>query len=649
MNCPKCGTPNRDTAKFCSNCGTTLAPKPARPTSTPLSTPAANASPVQSARDVSRQPTRPLSRPANVADPAANQAPGSESPQAKMVTRPLPHKDHTVPLSPKDNVATDPTIQLPNLPVGFAALPKGALLHRDRYEIQQIRTEGAKINVYQVHDRQAIRHCPNPDCGAIETDPDTQHCNQCGIDLSQTQPVHLTYLLREAADLTQFDAEGQLIQRGLKHPGLILPQDHFIETLYANSRRAYLLVPEFTPLLAVSLAAPQELPQVLNWGVQLANAMAYLHEHHVSLRPATLQHDLNRVAIEERGRIARWTHLAGVDIIPAAAQDTAPKKFAQDVRMLAQILFYLGTGRENYTSEVNLPQDVQDLFARALDTQSQSFTSAQAFSAALEEALAQVRRPASIDLVVGRRSDVGQERQLNEDGLLILVLNQVEESLSHPLALLVVADGMGGHSAGEVATHLTLDTVREKFVTELLDPGTQTPNYEQWLKDATTAANTAVFENRRNIGSDMGNTLVMAVVTGETSFLSNVGDSRAYLINEREILKITTDHSLVERLVATGKISPQEARTHPQRNMIYRTIGDKSRVETDVFTQRLQVGNYLLLCSDGLNGMITDQKIFDIVHTSTCPQNACDRLVKAANEAGGEDNITVIAVQAIAG
>jgi protein phosphatase len=141
----------------------------------------------------------------------------------------------------------------------------------------------------------------------------------------------------------------------------------------------------------------------------------------------------------------------------------------------------------------------------------------------------------------------------------------------------------------------------------------------------------------------------MAIVTGEISFLSNVGDSRAYLINEREITKVTTDHSLVERLVATGKISPQEARTHPQRNMIYRTIGDKSRVETDVFTQRLQVGDYLLLCSDGLNGMITDRQIFDIVRTSISPQDACNRLIEAANEAGGEDNVTVVAAQAIAG
>jgi serine/threonine protein phosphatase PrpC len=125
-----------------------------------------------------------------------------------------------------------------------------------------------------------------------------------------------------------------------------------------------------------------------------------------------------------------------------------------------------------------------------------------------------------------------------------------------------------------------------------------------------------------------------------------VGDSRAYLINEDGISQITTDHSLVERLVAMGQITADEARVHPQRNVIYRTIGDKEEAEADFFVRQLKPGDSLLLCSDGLSGKVEDAEIWRLVRRGRSPQEACEQLVQAANDNGGDDNITVIIVQA---
>jgi protein phosphatase len=157
-------------------------------------------------------------------------------------------------------------------------------------------------------------------------------------------------------------------------------------------------------------------------------------------------------------------------------------------------------------------------------------------------------------------------------------------------------------------------------------------------------ANHSVYDRRRAAGTDMGTTLVAALVSGDLATVANVGDSRAYVLAQDEVFQITTDHSLVERLVATGHITPEEAHHHPQRNIIYRVIGERPEVDVDIFEQRLSPGEALLLCSDGLSGTVADNQIWQIWRTSTSPQEACERLVEAANQAGGQDNVTVVIV-----
>jgi serine/threonine protein phosphatase PrpC len=236
----------------------------------------------------------------------------------------------------------------------------------------------------------------------------------------------------------------------------------------------------------------------------------------------------------------------------------------------------------------------------------------------------------------------------------VLELDRVHRSISQPMGLYVVADGMGGHAAGDVASGLAISTMAENMATHLLVPqlssavnSNEAFDAQLWLANAVQAANEAVYAQRQSTDTNMGTTLVAALIIGNKVHIANVGDSRAYLINTNdEIRQITTDHSLVERLIATGQIQPDEARAHPQRNVIYRTIGDKEKAQVDFFVQNLNPGDSLLLCSDGLSGKIEDAEISQIINSSQSPQEACERLIQAANDSGGDDNITAIIVQA---
>jgi serine/threonine protein phosphatase PrpC len=165
------------------------------------------------------------------------------------------------------------------------------------------------------------------------------------------------------------------------------------------------------------------------------------------------------------------------------------------------------------------------------------------------------------------------------------------------------------------------------------------------LKQVVDDTNRSLLDMRREMGTDMGSTLVMAIMDGSKAYLAHVGDSRAYRINADGIEALTTDHSMVARLVASGVIKPEEVRSHPQRNIVYRTMGDKVALEIDVAEHTLQPGDRLLLCSDGLWEMVVEADLQKIVMEASSPQQACQKLVEVANAHGGVDNITVIIIE----
>lgn len=582
MKCPRCGTENRLGARFCQKCGAAL-------NSTP---------PVASTRQPI-QPPRPPSPPRG----------GNAAPP----TRPLP------------------------APTTFAPLPEGALLKGGQYAVLEIRAAGERMNEYLVEDTRPIRLCSQ--CHAETPSPEERFCTSCGADISGVAPVFLRYRLREHADQRAFDIPAALLQAGIDHPGLFLPREVFTEVPYGPPR-AYSVEPEQPLMPVTSLSVPQEVPQVLEWGLMLARALEQLHRRGITLGEV----DLRRIGVE--GHRAAWLYLEAAHALSSQEQSRASAHFARDVAGLAAALFFLATGRAWDPRQPGpLPPELE-LLPQVL--RAPGAYTADRLAAALEERLAQVRRPASVTLSVGYRTDVGMERTLNEDSTLVLQAAPVFRSQGAPVAIVAVADGMGGHEAGDVASRMAIRTIAQRAGGEVLAPhaaGQPLPEIREWLSSAIQQANRAVYDQRRAAGTDMGTTLVAALMVGDTVTIANIGDSRAYHLRSDSIAQITVDHSLVERLVATGQITRTEAATHPQKNVIYRTIGDKPRVEVDFFERRLAPGEALLLCSDGLSGMLSDEQIWQIWRTSTSPQEACDRLVEAANGAGGEDNISVIIVQ----
>jgi PPM family protein phosphatase len=222
---------------------------------------------------------------------------------------------------------------------------------------------------------------------------------------------------------------------------------------------------------------------------------------------------------------------------------------------------------------------------------------------------------------VGSATDIGQVREGNEDSYLVVA------------PLYAVADGMGGHRGGEVASSLALETVQQLFERD-----------EGSLADQVAQANRAVYDRSlsdRSV-SGMGTTLTAALIDGNTVHLVHVGDSRAYLLREGQLRQLTEDHTLVHRMVMEGEITPEEAETHPHRSILTRALGVDESVQVDEGDVRIESGDRLLLCTDGLTGMVPEDQITEIMLGSADPQDAVDRLVKIANRAGGIDNITAV-------
>jgi serine/threonine protein phosphatase PrpC len=525
----------------------------------------------------------------------------------------------------------------------FQALPEGAFVGGEAFYVINLRSEGLEHNAYVVEEALPVLPCPNLECGYLENPPGEAVCLLCGASLTGVIPVHRRHQLLEYRDPAILAVAARVAELGLDHPGLLLHR-YFAERPYGQDDRYYLLLPDPPLLLASQAPVPQKVARVLDWGAQLAEALTYLHGYNLGWQ----QVSADNIVLRERR--AMWSNFTAIREFAPDSAEAAQQK-ARDVTGLAQVLFYLVTGSDVYVPQAGLPQAAARVFDRVLGNAAE-ITTAEVLGEALVQAVAAVRRPNTIRLRMGRHTDVGMVRDLNEDSLLTLELDRVQCSISRPIGLYVVADGMGGHAAGDVASGLATDTIAEKMVTQLLAPqltgGADTESFDAqgWLADAIQSANQAILDRRDEIGANMGTTLVAAIVSGDVATVANVGDSRAYLVNEEGIHQITTDHSLVERLVALGQITPGEARVHPQRNVIYRTIGDKEEVEIDFFVRALNSGDSLLLCSDGLSGKVEDAEIWRLVKRSRSPQEACEQLVQAANDRGGGDNITVIIVQA---
>lgn len=258
---------------------------------------------------------------------------------------------------------------------------------------------------------------------------------------------------------------------------------------------------------------------------------------------------------------------------------------------------------------------------------------------------APVTRPTQCPrLTLGWATDVGRQRTHNEDTVLVIELEQAGYHSTPPAALLVLADGMGGHLAGEVASALAARTAAQHILQACMtllpihEHSASEPSLKEVLTGAFQRANEMVTE--RVPGG--GTTLLCALILGNRAYIASVGDSRAYLISPEGCSQITRDHSIVDIMVELGQITAEEAVHHPQRNVLYRAVGQKGPLEVDTFFCHIPPGGALLLCSDGLWEMVSEEEIARVVTTSSSLQEACEVLVEKANQAGGKDNISII-------
>jgi serine/threonine protein phosphatase PrpC len=259
-------------------------------------------------------------------------------------------------------------------------------------------------------------------------------------------------------------------------------------------------------------------------------------------------------------------------------------------------------------------------------------------------------RGRNLSLAVGTRSDPGIKRKHkpNEDSLFAIQGARTHNSQPQQFALFVVADGMGGHANGQDASRLAIQTMIDFMLPRVTT--NESMDDEAFLKlmsDGVQHANQAVHMRNLEERADMGTTMTTALVAGSTAYVANVGDSRTYFYREGQgLAKVTNDHSVVASLVEAGIIQPDDIYTHPKRNQIYRSLGEKSVVEVDTFKVHLQAGDKLLLCTDGLWDMTRDPIIQQIMSQAVAdPNRTSQELIRTALEGGGEDNVSVIVAQ----
>ena len=293
-----------------------------------------------------------------------------------------------------------------------------------------------------------------------------------------------------------------------------------------------------------------------------------------------------------------------------------------------------------------------------------------------------------LKLTAADKTDVGKQREQNED----FAYKRVESSEEGDQGLFIVADGMGGYQAGEVASRLTVETI-SKMLDSIFKPVFEQPTIkldhtslspdttmdtvpgestklddpslaaehktrklsetqlsvaiENQLRTAVQEANKAIlsYGERKTAARGLGSTVTAALIQKDQVYIANVGDSRTYLLRDDQLTALTQDHSLVAKLVESKQITAEEVYTHPQRNLIYRSLGAGHRnIDVDIFHEQVRPGDKLLLCSDGLWEMVRHQDLEDLLKKQSNPQLICEKLITLANKNGGEDNITAIVV-----
>lgn len=474
-----------------------------------------------------------------------------------------------------------------------------------QFRIERILRSSESRHLYQVEcveGSMAARQCW--ECGFEHNLSDDAYCNECGMALV---PRSFALSERWSGDFGPFLA---LHNKGVFHPSLAR---HY--RVFEERNRVYVLTDPCEGGTLAEMSSPLTLEMIVDVGSKIAAALNQLEKAGVLV--GTLGKD--NIAFNDGAVLLHDPEIAQVykDGVPPHFQGQPLEQFA---RILREFVPYDASGLRVVLDEV-----VEG-----------KFKSPDALVSALEGVLYQQERSTG-EILLSAMSDVGMARSLNED-------NWGWEKLNPDTSVYAVADGMGGHDSGEIASELAVRTLMREVRRRVEGAGSFSEEIlENCLDESFQSANNAVKEFSERRRSDMGTTLVTALLyRGSMAFVANVGDSRAYLFRDGTLKQISMDHSLVANLVAMGKITAEAARSHPHSNILIRTVGKEWDVEIDVFKQVVRSGDRLLLCSDGLWGEVEDQEITRILREFPESRLACRELIRAANQHGGRDNITAV-------
>lgn len=444
------------------------------------------------------------------------------------------------------------------------------------------------------------------DCGNDDSPQTAERCVACGSDMSVRR-----FLVSVRWDGDGFQAYADYFEKRIDHEGFASPVDMFFQDGVLCS----VVVWDGENLL-LNEASPLEFDQLVDMAMRATGILAYLHHNGVALARLSPANFL----VRDGGKIV----LYDPDVQEVFDGPVPDEDRAADVTMLAQLLQRLVA-----PSALSLIGTLDEALAGG-------HHSAYDFGMALEQGAAQIVAGTPTPPIAAM-SDVGLLRSLNED-------NWGWAQVGENIELHVVADGMGGHDSGEVASAMAVSIICREAAARLQGRAEVTREVlENVLEESFQLGNNGIKQHSERMQNDMGTTMVAALVKDKSiAYVANVGDSRGYLLRDQVLHQVTRDHSLVARMVEQNRLTAEEARTHPHSNILLRTVGTEMNVDIDIFSVDLEPGDQLMLCSDGLWGEVEDDDIEELMNRAADPRQAAWDLVRAAHQGGGRDNVTVV-------
>jgi serine/threonine protein phosphatase PrpC len=641
LTCHKCGGQNRPGARFCSSCGADISPTrqvlPAE--SERGGAPKPEASGISGVvRSLKRAVKGPKPPPP---PPQATSRLGDSSAESPFATARLSTEEEPVSPQPSALPTTKPGGGLKaSLPL--TPLPVNSILTHPQDPARRYGIAKAWQLERSIYYDALDLNCTA--CQAIVPQmPLRGLCPQCQASLGVVL-IH-ERVVSPGTEHTADEVE-QLVQLSTGHHNIISHRD-----MLQYEEHVYTVVEHPGQWGVLVRGRRQRTPdEALAGAVQVAQALEYLHAHGFA-HSVVSGSSIESLVVVGGGKDVRLTDLSPCVSLPRGDAEARQVQIDRDITFLGKLLFFLATNKQLSRSNIEFaPPSLQPFVERALQNQYQDVGQMLVDFSQMPSGPAAGR---SLKASHGQATHPGQKHPRNEDAVVTFTFDKEQDGRTVPVGFYLVADGMGGHDAGDLASRTVNRIVTDRIIKIQVLPDLRKTTQRlssihvpaEILSEAIEKANEVIYERGQKKNSDLGSTVTAALVIGDVATIANVGDSRTYLLREKRLERITQDHSLVARLADAGVIKPEEIRTHPQRNQIYRCLGHKPKLDVDTFTVQLQAGDRLILCSDGLWEMVLDDDIQRIVEKARTPQKACDVLIEEANRAGGDDNISVIVVE----